>query len=249
MIIWITGGGTGIGREVARQYATQGHQVYISGRTKQSLEEVIESCRNVSGSIHAYPCDVTDLSDVSECYAQIINDHNIPDKIILNAGTHIPDSVDEFKAATLNKLMSVNYMGVVNALDVVLPSLKTRTKKSQIAIVSSVAGYCGLPYAAGYGASKAALINLAQSIKPECERHGIDIRLVNPGFVRTPLTDKNDFDMPFLMEVEDAARAFIGGLEKGGFEIVFPRRLAWILKLLKILPYWLYFKLTRKILR
>ena len=113
-------------------------------------------------------------------------------------------------------------------------------------MVASVAGYSGLPTAAAYGATKAALINMCEGLKLECDALGIKLQLVDPGFVRTPLTDKNDFPMPFLMEVDDAVDAFVAGLASPRFESVFPRRFALLLKLLRMLPYGLYFKIVRR---
>jgi short-subunit dehydrogenase len=139
-------------------------------------------------------------------------------------------------------------MGAVNGIAAVLPRMIAR-RAGHIAIVSSVAGYRGLPSAAAYGASKAALINLAESLKPDLDKHGVRVSLVNPGFVRTPLTDRNTFPMPFLMEVDDAAAQFVAGLDKGKFEITFPRRFTFLLKLARMLPYALYFRLVKRATR
>src|SRR3546814_604655 len=131
----------------------------------------------------------------------------------------------------------------------VLPPLLAR-RAGQIAIVASVAGYSGLPTAAAYGASKAALINMAEALRLDLQDSGVAVRLVCPGFVRTPLTDRNSFPMPFLMPVEAAAERLWHGLEFGrGFEIVFPRRFALILKALRLLPYGAYFPLVRRMTR
>jgi short-subunit dehydrogenase len=122
-------------------------------------------------------------------------------------------------------------------------------KAGHIAVVSSLTAYRGLPYASAYGASKAALTNMCEALKPELDPFGIDLSVIHPGFVKTPLTDENEFPMPFLMESEEAARRIVDGLERRKFEIIFPRRFAYILKLMRILPYWLYFALTRKLVR
>jgi short-subunit dehydrogenase len=121
-----------------------------------------------------------------------------------------------------------------------------RTRRAgHIAVVSSLTAYRGLPYASAYGASKAALTNMCEALKPELDEHGITITVIHPGFVKTPLTDRNEFPMPFLIEADEAARRIVDGLERGNFEITFPRRLAFLLKLARCLPYGLYFALTR----
>ncbi|WP_321395615.1 SDR family NAD(P)-dependent oxidoreductase [Emcibacter sp.] len=248
MVIWITGAGSGLGRELARQYAALGHEVAVSARTSENLQSLARECEAMPGNIHAYPCDVTVLDSVKYAFHWITDDIGVPDKVIFNAGTHIPSPLDQFDHKIHRSLMEVNYMGVVNGLETVLPQLRERGS-GQIILVASLAAYRGLPYAGAYGASKAALINLAESLKPEMERSGLDLRLVNPGFVRTQLTDLNEFDMPFLMEVDQAAHAMIRGLEGSRFEIVFPRRLGIVMSLLKGLPDRFFFALGRQMLR
>ena len=136
-------------------------------------------------------------------------------------------------------------MGAVNGLAAVLPRFIAR-RAGHVAVVSSVAGYRGLPSASAYGPTKAALINLCESLKPDLDRFGVKISVVNPGFVRTPLTDRNPFPMPFLMEVDDAAARLAAGLDTGKFEITFPRRFTYLVKLARILPYGLYFRLVKR---
>jgi short-subunit dehydrogenase len=138
-------------------------------------------------------------------------------------------------------------MGVVNCLQSAVHAYIAQ-RKGHIAVVSSVAGYQGLPNASAYGASKAALINMCEALQPELAATGVKLQLVNPGFVRTPLTDLNEFPMPFLMEVDAAAARIIRGLESNRFEISFPRRFTWLLKMLQVLPYTVYLRLTRKLM-
>ena len=152
----------------------------------------------------------------------------------------------DFSVEDLRKLIELNLIGTANCLEAILPVMLSRGE-GQIAIVSSVAGYFGLPTSAGYGATKAGLINMAEALQPELKQAGVKLQIVNPGFVRTPLTDKNPFPMPFLMEVDDAAEAFYRGLTSNRFEIVFPRRLAWLLRLLRLLPYRLSLSMTRRL--
>jgi short-subunit dehydrogenase len=167
---------------------------------------------------------------------------------VLNAGTHIPLGAAELTSDSFRKLLDVNVMGAVNGLEAVLPAMRARGR-GRIAVVASLSGYRGLPSAAAYGLTKAGLINMCEALRPELELDGVVLQVVNPGFVKTPLTDKNDFEMPFLMELEEAAEAFYRGLQTDRFEIVFPRRFAYILKLLQRLPYALYFPIMRKIAR
>lgn len=167
--------------------------------------------------------------------------------MILNAGTHAPLAAADFAVEPVRMLVETNLMGVVHGLVAVMPRFIARGA-GHIAVVSSVAGYRGLPTAAAYGATKAALINMCEALMPDLERHGVRLSLINPGFVRTPLTDQNDFPMPFLMEVDEAARRIVSGLDSRRFEITFPRRLSWPLKLMRCLPYALYFPLTRQLL-
>jgi short-subunit dehydrogenase len=164
---------------------------------------------------------------------------------VLNAGTHAPMTASDFSAATVRRLVDINLLGVAHCLEPLLAAMRARGA-GQIAVVASVAGYSGLPTAAAYGASKAGLINMCEALKPECDRIGIKLQLVNPGFVKTPLTDKNTFPMPFLMPVDRAVDRLVAGLASDRFEIVFPRRLAWLLKALRCMPYGAYFALTRR---
>jgi short-subunit dehydrogenase len=248
MIIWITGASSGLGRELARQYAQAGHQVCVSARGAEALSELADECRNMNGSIHSFGLDVTDVEQIDSCFEQIKASVGIPDLCVLNAGTHTENPVKGFDREVYQRLMNINYMGVVNCLQAIIPAY-LQEGRGQIAVVSSVAGYRGLPNASAYGASKAALINMCEALQPELAAANVDLRLINPGFVRTPLTNLNEFPMPFLMEVEDAAARMVKGLAGNSFEITFPRRFTWLLKFLSILPYALYLKLSRKLLR
>jgi short-subunit dehydrogenase len=246
MIIWITGGSTGLGREVARQYAQAGHTVCASARGAEALTSLVGECQGLPGKIHAYPLDVTDVDRVAETFASIQADVGLPELVILNAGTSVPDKVQAFDRENYQRIMNINYMGVINCLAPVVPEFIARSS-GQIAIVASVAGYRGLPLAAAYCASKSALITLSESLQPELAVEGINLQVVNPGFVRTPLTEKNEFSMPFLMEVEAAAASMIGGLAQGRFEVTFPKRFTWLVKFTQFLPNSVFLRLTRNL--
>jgi NAD(P)-dependent dehydrogenase (short-subunit alcohol dehydrogenase family) len=236
-VVWITGASTGIGREVALQLALQRVKVAASARNAEKLAEL-------GSGIRPYPLDVTDRAAVLKTIAQIEQDLGPIDLAILGAGSYGPVEADKIDPAQFSSIMDVNYMGVVNCLAGLLAPMLAR-RVGHISWIASVAGYRGLPKAAAYGPSKAALINLAESLKPELDAKGITISVINPGFVETPMTAKNDFPMPFLMQPAEAARLTIAGLAKKRFEIAYPSRFVAILKIARILPYWLFFRIIR----
>jgi len=254
MNIWITGASSGIGAEVANLYAQAGHTVFASARNQVTLEAMAAATKDLDGEIIALPLDVTDNDSVLNAFDQIQQHTERLDMAILNAGYYEPV---EFEALTLEhfeKTYDVNLLGVVRCLLPLLPYFTknknyTGNKIGHIAIVSSVSGFRGLPKAAAYGSSKAALINMAESLKPECNAHGIKLSLINPGFVKSKLTDRNDFKMPFIMETSDAAMRIVRGLESNAFELTFPKRFTYWLKLFRILPYRLYFALTKTLVK
>lgn len=237
---WITGGGSGIGRELALELAAHGWQVAISGRTQGKLGAVCAVAP--AGTVTAYACDVTNL-DAMRATAQQIGPIDLA---VFNAGVFTPfDAKRDFDAAAITHTMNVNYAGAVHGIDAVLPGMRERGS-GHIALVASVAGYRGMPLAAPYSASKAAMISLCESLKFDFDSLGITTTVITPGFVKTPLTEKNRFPMPLLVDVGVAARIIRKGLEAGKFEITFPKRLAYTLKLMRCLPYALYFPLMRK---
>jgi short-subunit dehydrogenase len=238
---WITGASSGLGRALARRMAADGWRIAASARGAEALADLAASAVDL-----AYPLDVTDPAAVTDALISIEQDLGPIGQAVLNAGTHKPVRAATFAAADFRELTELNLMGTIHCMEALLPGMIAR-RGGGIAVVASVAGYRGLPTSAAYGMTKAGLINMAEALKPELDRYGVHLQLVNPGFVRTPLTDKNPFPMPFLMEVEDAAEAFYRGLRSERFEIVFPRRLAYLLKLLRCLPASLAFAVTRRL--
>lgn len=244
--VWITGAGSGLGRALALRYLKAGASVAGTARRVETLADVASAAAGMTGQFHAQPGDLTKAGHAETLVGAIEQTTGPIGCAVLNAGTHIPEAADKFSVATVASLLESNVMSVAYCLEALLPRMLARGR-GQIAINASLAGYRGLPRAAAYGASKAALINMAESLRIELEPRGIAVRLINPGFVRTPLTDRNDFPMPFLMDVEKAAERLYRELEHGsGFEIVFPRRFAYILKFLRLLPYALYLPLVRR---
>lgn len=242
-LAWITGGGTGIGRALALLLAGNGWQVVISGRRREPLEETAAAAGG--GRIIPRVCDVTDLAAVRETVRAIEAGQGPLDLAVLNAGTYAPYDARKFGAEYVREVNEVNYMGVVHGIDAVFPNFKQRGR-GQIGVVASIAGYMGLPMSGPYGASKAALINLCESLKFDFDKLGIRLSVINPGFIKTPMTDQNKFKMPFLAEPEDMAKAIWTGLQRGDFEIVYPKQLAYPLKVMRHLPYRLFFPLAKR---
>ena len=247
-IAWITGASSGIGKALALRMARDGWRVAITARSASTLAEVAAEAQSLDGSLLPCPADVTDRAGMADILRRIEGELGPVNLAVLNAGSHREVAAASFDADDFRALMELNFLGTVNGIEALLPGMLARGS-GRIAIVASVAGYTGLPTAAAYGASKAALINMAEALQPELAAAGVTLQIVNPGFIRTPLTDRNSFPMPFLMEPDAAADAFWRGLQSDRFEIVFPRRLAWLLKALKLLPYPLYFGITRRMLR
>ncbi len=245
-IAWITGAGKGIGRALAQRLVADGWIVAASARTKADLENLAASCPE--GTVFSFPLDVTDALATGRAVDAIEAELGLPDLAVLNAGTHMPMPVEAFSAKTLRALMEVNLMGTAHCLEALLPRFIPRNA-GHVAVVGSLAGYRGLPTAAAYGATKAGVINMCEALKPELARHGVRLSLINPGFVETPLTDRNDFEMPFLVSAEKAVDYIARGLASSAFETAFPRRFAFIMKLLRVLPDRLFFAVTRRMVR
>ncbi|MEM1047894.1 MAG: SDR family NAD(P)-dependent oxidoreductase [Pseudomonadota bacterium] len=246
--VWITGAGKGIGRALALRMAQDGARVAASARTASDLDDLAVEAGNLPGRIVPFPLDIVDREAVRATVAEIEAQIGPIDLAILNAGTHTPIWLKDFSAEKVQHLIDVNLMGTVNCLDPLMHTMTARGS-GHVAVVSSVAGYCGLPSASAYGASKAGLINLCEALQPELDMAGVRLTLINPGFVDTPLTKKNDFDMPFLVSQDDAVRAIMRGLDRSRFEIVFPLPMALTMRFLRALPYRLFFALTKRMVR
>jgi NAD(P)-dependent dehydrogenase (short-subunit alcohol dehydrogenase family) len=241
-VVWITGASSGIGRATALEFAKRGFTVVATARRLEQLEALCAE-PGALGRIRAEAGDVTDPTGMTRVVETIEADHGPIAIAFLNAGTYFPDQGADFDATLIKRTFDINVGGVANCMEPVLRAMKRRGR-GQIAVNASVAGYGGLPRSAAYGPSKAALINMCASLRFSLEPIGITIQVVSPGFVETPLTDKNDFPMPFVIKSEKAASRICDGLAHAGFEIAFPRRLAWILKVVNLLPYALYFPLV-----
>lgn len=237
--IWVTGGSAGIGEAVVKRLAANGDRIIASARGQDKLTALAATHPN----IETLTLDITDHHAVQAGVEQIEIEHGPIDLAIFNAGTHAPVDAQDFKADGLRRILEINLLGTANCLEALMPRMIARGC-GHIAVVASVAGYRGLPTAAYYGASKGGTINMVEALRFDLQKAGVKLQLINPGFVETPLTDKNEFDMPFLITAEKAADYIMRGLVSSRFEIAFPRRFAFIMKVLRILPYALYFPLV-----
>lgn len=245
-IAWITGAGKGIGRALAVRLANEGWIITASSRTEQDLTRLVTDC--APGQAHAFPLDVSDLRSNEMTVSAIEEKIGDLDLVVLNAGTYIPVTADSFSVESIRQLVETNLMGTVHGLAQIIPRFIQR-KGGHIAVVASLAGYRGLPSSAAYGATKAALINMCEALKPELARHGVRLTLINPGFVETPLTDLNDFPMPLIIPVDQAVDYIVRGLRSSAFEVAFPRRFAFMMNLLRLMPDQLFFWLSKMLVR
>ena len=239
---WVTGASKGIGLATAHRLAAKGWTVYVTARSAEVLDGI---AARSAGRIHSAPGDVTDPEAMKAIVERIEGEHKLA-LAVLNAGVYIPMTADAFKLDDVKKHFAVNLEGVVNGLAPAMEAMMAR-ERGCVALVSSVAGYRGLWKAAAYGATKAALINMAEALAFDLHPRGVRISLICPGFVETDATSVNDFDMPFVMEPEAAAERIVKGLtETKNFEITFPRRFSYMLKATRLLPAKAYFWLGRK---
>lgn len=244
-VAWITGASSGIGEAVALELARRGWTVAITARRLDLLEAIADNAAGLPGRIVAHAGDVTDTEAMRALVDGVESVHGPIALAFLNAGIAPESNAAPFDLAALETAVEVNLLGVARGLAPVLERMKQRGR-GQIAVTASVAGYGGLPGGPAYGASKAAAIHLCEALKLDCDRLGIRVQVVNNGFVDTPMTRRHSYKMPLLMPAEEAARRVVDGFARGGFEITFPRRTTWLLKLVNLLPYPLYFALVRR---
>lgn len=240
--VWIVGGSSGIGAALARSLAARGARLVLSARSKTGLAEVGHDCPQ---SIEL-AMDVTVAGEFPRVLAEITARWGGIDMVVLNAGTYRPLRAWELTPERARETLDTNLMAVIDGVATIVPALLAGGGGA-IALVGSVAGYGGLPKAAAYGPSKAALVNLAECLYLDLAPRGISVFLISPGFVATPLTAQNDFRMPALIQPQEAADAILAGMAKGVFEIDFPRRFTLAMKCLGLLPYRCYFPLVRKV--
>ena len=243
--IWITGASSGIGRAVAEKFAEEGWKVAVSARRKELLDNLAKNQSNIV----SFPLDVTDQHQIKNVFKNILTEFKDLDLCLFSSGTYEPKDEQNIDPDKIKNVMNVNFLGVIDCVKAVEEYFKNK-KSGHISIVSSIAGYRGLPNSSGYGPSKAALTNFSESIYFDFKKFGVRVSIVSPGFIKTSLTDKNNFPMPFLKSADYAAEKIFKGLVKGNsFEIHFPKGLTITLKFLRILPYKLYLFLVDKLVK
>jgi len=243
--IWLIGASEGIGAALAHRLARDGQLCALSARSAERLSDLRLA---LAGEGHlAIPADVTDAASLAAAHAQILQAWGGLDTMIYCAGTYDPMSAAEMNLARVEAMVDTNLTGAFRAVATVLPHM-LQQNAGKLVMMGSVAGYRGLGNAMGYGASKAGINHLAENLRLDLCATPIRVQLVCPGFVRTRLTDKNHFNMPFLIEVERAAELITEGLRSTRFEIHFPKRLSLFLKALSVLPAGLYFPLVERLL-
>ena len=241
--VWILGASSGIGAAVASLLAREGAQLALSARRKERLDEVLVSLEG-DGQV-ALPLDVTHANELMHAVEKLRQQWQTIDTVFYCAGTYRPTPAAAFDAEAHHTMMSVNYGGLINTIDAVLPWCREQ-QASSIVAVASVVGYRAIPLASAYGASKSAMQYFCNAIRYELQQDGIKLQVVNPGFVETPLTEQNEFAMPCLMSVSEAAQQIVQGMKQGSREIHFPKRFSLVLKALGFLPERLYSWLLAK---
>lgn len=234
---WLIGASEGLGRALAEELSAAGAELVISARSEERLAALAES---LPGAAEIAPLDVTDLESCAEAYARAAA--RPLDGVVYIAGAYDPMRAQEWDTAKTLMIAEVNFMGAIRALGTAIPDFVARGA-GHVAIIGSLAGFRGLPGAIGYGASKAAVMHLAETMHMDLEGSGVRVQLINPGFIRTRLTDKNTFEMPFIMDAPEAARHVRRGLEATRFQTNFPRLFSWWFRLGQFLPMGLWRRL------
>lgn len=236
-IIWITGASTGIGKSLAVQLAQHGHTIIASARGEAALKELSADYSNII----PLPFDVSDNTQIERVKEQLINQFGYIDRVIINAGTCEYFDVREPDWSIMSRVMNVNYNGAVNTVAVAMDLLKARPSGADnnphIVAVVSQAAFVPFPRAEAYGASKAAMQYFMDSLRIDLVDENIDVTVINPGFIKTPLTDRNDFPMPFLMSSEQAAMRMVKAIVERKWQYDFPKRLKWCIKVMGLSRY------------
>lgn len=238
--VWIIGASSGIGYALAVALSELGARLILSARRENELNNLAHTLGN---NVSVMPLDITDDAAIESVLEEIKQRHDRIDAVICLAGAYEPTQIADLDYTSQRLVIDTNLHGTINIIRHVVPVMKAQ-KDGLIAIYGSVAGYRGLPAGQPYSATKAALINFAESLRLELKDDDIDVKIINSGFVDTPLTQKNAFNMPMMISTENAADFIIRGLGRKAFEIHFPRKFTFLMKVLRLVPNWLYFLIS-----
>ena len=244
--VWVIGASSGIGEACAKTLLLKGAKVALSSRRAERLNEIA-----LTGTIDqslVIPIDVTDDAQLQDGYKTILNAWGGIDLLLFVSGVYTPLRATYFDFKIAEKTIDANLLGPMRAVALVMPEM-LKAHSGHIAIVGSVAGYSGLPKALAYGPSKAAIINFCENLYYDLLPTGVSVHMISPGFVATEATAKNDFEMPALISAEEAASEILTGIQRGEFDIHFPKRFTRFLKFLRILPYPIYFWIVRRFVK
>jgi NADP-dependent 3-hydroxy acid dehydrogenase YdfG len=244
--VWLIGASSGIGEACAQALIKAGAQVALSSRRIERLN-TLAALGNAEQSL-VLPLDVTDDAQLKNSYQSILKAWGGVDLLLFVSGIYVPLRADNFDIDTAEHTIDANLLGPMRAVALVLPEM-LKVHAGHIAIVGSVAGYSGLPKALAYGPSKAAIINFCETLYYDLLSQGVSVHMISPGFVATEATAQNDFEMPALISAQEAATEILSGIEKGEFDIHFPKRFSRFLKFLRILPYPIYFWIVRRFVK
>jgi NAD(P)-dependent dehydrogenase (short-subunit alcohol dehydrogenase family) len=240
-VVWLVGASSGIGLACAEALAQAGARVAVSARNAEALQAFVHR----HPQAFALPLDVTEAAALAAASDRLVERWGRIDLVVYCAGHYRAQRATDYDLADMLRHVQINYVGALNLLDAVLPVL-LRQQGGHLSLISSVAGYRGLPQGLAYGPTKAALHNLAETLYLDLQPQGIGVSVINPGFVETPLTAQNEFKMPALISPAAAADAMLAGWARGEFEIDFPKRFTRVLRLMRLLPARLYFAAVRR---
>jgi len=244
--VWVIGASSGIGEACARELLKRGAKLVLSSRRIERLEDIARSADPTQSLV--LPVDVMDQASIARAYQTIHTHWGGIDLLLFVSGIYIPLRADDFNMKDAQKTVESNILGPMRAVATVLPDM-LKAGHGHLAIVGSVAGYSGLPKALAYGPTKAAMINFCETLFYDLQPKGIGVHMISPGFVATEATANNDFEMPALISAQEAANEILQGIERGEFDIHFPKRFSRFLKFLRILPYPVYFWIVRKFVK
>jgi len=244
--VWVIGASSGIGEACANALLAQDAKVALSSRRVERLNAIAAQAQADQALV--IPLDVTKDDQFHGAYQTLLNTWGGLDLLLFVSGMYIPLRADDFEIQAAEQTIEANLLGPMRAVALVLPEM-LKEHAGHIAIVGSVAGYSGLPKALAYGPSKAGIINFCETLYYDLLPEGVSVHMISPGFVATEATAQNDFEMPALISAAQAATEILGGIQRGEFDIHFPKRFSRFLKLLRILPYPLYFWIVRRFVK